>query len=205
MKNIKNIINSLFEEAIAEFGLNKENVHICFKTDSELCQEYLTENISNIVHQSLMDVIGGNFIVGTAWFDYNSSIYYRGGNIRIYRSKLICKYDVILRYHDEHDISDDQFILMLKTALRLELGSIAHFQSLNGKSVEEYERMKRSYEEDMEDFVGNLYSGGNNSRYPEGITSYSDITSIPEWSEAIRISGITPEEIEKYSDILFDF
>ena len=204
MKNIKNIINSLFEEAIAEFGLNKENVHICFKADSEICQEYLTENIGNIVHQSLMDVIS-NFIVGTAWFDYKSSIYYRGGKVRIYGSKLICKYDVILRFYDEHDISDTEFITMLKAALRLEMGSIAHFQSLNGLSVEEYERMKRSYEEDMEDFVENLHSGGNNSRYPEGITSYSDIASISEWSEAIRISGITPEEIEKYSDILFDF
>ena len=204
MKNIKKIIDNIFEETFVEFGLTEENVHICFKTDSELCQEYLTENISNIVHQSLMDVIG-NFIVGTAWFDYKSSIYYRGGKVRIYGSKLICKYDVILRYYDEHDISDDQFITMLKAALRLEMGSIAHFQSLNGLSVEEYERIKRSYEEDMEDFVENLYSNGSNSRYPEGVTSYSDIASISEWSEAIRISGITPEEIEKYSDILFDF
>lgn len=203
MKNIKNIINSLFEETAAEFGL-AESSSICFKTDGDLCQEYLTENISNIVHQSLMDVIG-NFCIGSKWFDHNSSIYYRGGNIRIYRSKLICKYDVILRYHDEHDISDDQFILMLKTALRLEMGSIAHFQSLNGLSVDEYERMKRSYEEDMEDFVENLYSNGSNSRYPEGVTSYSDIASISEWSEAIRISGVIAEEIEKYSDILFDF
>lgn len=203
MKNIKNIINSLFEETAAEFGL-AESSSIYFKTDDELFREYLTENISDIVHQSLMDVIGV-FCIGSKWFDHNSSIYYRGGNIHIYGSKLICKYDVILRYHDEHDISDDQFILMLKTALRLELGSIAHFQSLNGLSVDEYERMKRSYEEDMEDFVENLYSNGSNSRYPEGVTSYSDIASISEWSEAIRISGVISEEIEKYSDILFDF
>jgi hypothetical protein len=203
MKNIYDTINKYFEETAAEFGL-PESSSICFKTDGELCQEYLTENISSILHQSLMEVIT-NYDIGSKWFDYNSSIYYRGGRVRIYGSKLICKYDVILRYYDEHDISDDQFISMLKTALRLEMGSIAHFQSFNGKSVEEYERIKRSYEEDMEDFVENLHSGGNNSRYPEGVTSYSDIDAISEWSEAIRISGITPEEIEKYSDILFDF
>ena len=203
MKNIYDTINRYFEETAAEFGL-AESSSIYFKTDDELFREYLTENISDIVHQSLMDVIG-NFSIGHKWFDYNSSIYYRGGKVRIYGSKLICKYDVILRFYDNSDKTDNEFLSMVKTALRLEMGSIAHFQSLNGKSVEEYERMKRSYEEDMEDFVENLHSGGNNSRYPEGITSYSDIASISEWSEAIRISGVKPEEIEKYSDILFDF
>jgi hypothetical protein len=203
MKNIYDTINKYFEETAAEFGL-AESSSIYFKTDDELFREYLTENISEIVHQSLMDVIT-NYYIGSKWFDYNSSIYYRGGRVRIYGSKLICKYDVILRYYDEHDISDDQFISMLKTALRLEMGSIAHFQSFNGKSVEEYERIKRSYEEDMEDFVEILHTNGSNSRYPEGVMGYSDITYISEWSEAIRISGITPEEIEKYSDILFDF
>lgn len=190
MKNIKNIINGLFEETVAEFGLSN-NVSICFKTDGDLCQEYLTENISDIVHQSLMDFIS-NFYIGPKLFDCKSSIYYRGGCVRIYGSKLICKYDQLLRYYDSSNASDEEFISMLSLALRFEMGSIAHLQSLNGLSVEEYERMKRSYDESMDDFISNG-------------ASIRDITSIPEWSEAIRISGLTMDEIEKYSDILFDF
>ena len=102
MKNIYDTINRYFEETAAEFGL-AESSSIYFKTDDELFREYLTENISDIVHQSLMDVIG-NFSIGHKWFDYNSSIYYREGKVRIYGSKLICKYDVILRFYDNNVI-----------------------------------------------------------------------------------------------------
>ena len=192
MKNIYDTINKAFSETVVEFGFDeKMDISIYFKTDDEIFRDFMEENISRIIHQSLMDVMG-NFQIGSKWFEHSYSIYYRKGKVHIYGSKLIPKYDTILRYHDNSDTSDDEFLSMLKTALRLEMGSIAHFQSFNGLFVEEYERFIRSYEESMDDFISNG-------------SSIRDITSIPGWSEAIRISGITPEEIEKYSDILFDF
>lgn len=191
MKNIYCTITNLFEETIAEFGLAEKDISIYFKTDDEIFQDYMEENILGIVHQSLMEVMR-NFYIGPKWFDHEYSVYYRKGKVRIYGSRLIPRYGTILRYHDNSDVSDDEFLSMLKTALRLEIGSIAYFQSFNGLFVEEYERMKRSYEESMDDFI----SDGSSIR---------DIASIPGWSEAIQISGITPDEIEKYSDILFDF
>ena len=153
MKNIYDTINKAFSETVVEFGFDeKMDISIYFKTDDEIFRDFMEENISRIIHQSLMDVMG-NFQIGSKWFEHSYSIYYRKGKVHIYGSKLIPKYDTILRYHDNSDTSDD---------------------------------------ESMDDFISNG-------------SSIRDITSIPGWSEAIRISGITPEEIEKYSDILFDF
>ena len=189
MKNIYDTITKIFEKTIAEFGLAEKDISIYFKTDDEIFQDYMEENILAIVHQSLMEVMR-NFYVGSKWFDHEYSAYYNKGHVRIYGSRLIPRYDVILRYHDNNDSSDEEFISMLKTALRFEMGSIAHFQSFNGLSVEEYECMKRSYEESMKKFISDR-------------SSIRDIRFIPGWEQAIQISGITPDEIEKYSDILF--